>query len=306
MHFVIIGGLVLGAYLLTKMKPAPLQTAGAPASSVASAPAPVPIGTVPAPVQSSAVATLQTELAGIENQLGALAGAPTLAPTVKKTVPHMTPQQAITAALQTEGSDIDPRDAASFLNTTHQGWIDSILRGAPIWITPQQALQAGLPPSWYPTPAGYQGASSLGLVRTSSGLALQGAGIGAGLAGAVGVSQAIPFIGQAIGAIVGIFSIFTAHHAAAVKQEQSIFYTVNPAAYDYLAAIRKAVSIQQASAGEAIQAIKSLQADYEQQAAPSVKHNPCNANCEGVVWLRAVTIYWESYYQDMMTQGATQ
>jgi hypothetical protein len=230
-------------------------------------------------------------------------------PAIRLTIPHMTPAEAIAEAMRTEGNDIDSRDVwfvsgpATYTN---------ILNGVPSYVTPAQAQLIGKDPLSSTRPVPQQGLGKMTLVSTAAGLALGVTGlvaahaVAAGATGlATGVSAAIPFIGIGIAGIVGIFGVIHAHHAAAVAQEQGIFYSINPAAFDYLRVIRGAVASGQASPQEAIHALDSLLADYKTQAAPSVKHNPCNANCEGVFRINAIVIYWKSYYTDMISQGAT-
>lgn len=235
---------------------------------------------------------------------------------IKKTVPHLTAKEALAEAMQIEGNDYDPRDLAQILSPAA---LEQIVNMVTYYTTPQQAQLIGKDPLSSARPVPQQPGGKMTLVTTGAGLALGVATLAVGHAvsvagGAAAVSgtalgaasSAIPFIGIGIAGIVGIYSIIHAHHQAAVQQEQQIYYSANPAAFDYFRVIRVAVATGQSSPQEGIHALDSLQADYEKTVAPSVKHNPCNANCEGLTRVRAIVIYWKAYYNDMIIQGANQ
>ena len=320
MPFFIIGGTFLFLYVWSKMSSR--STGQATARTNAQTPAPISQSLItPSPAGvAQQIDTIQQELAALS---GAAAPLPANIPRAsRRTVPTLAPEEALREAMQGESS----RD---FNNSA---WIDNSVRDVrnmwPFYITPEQlsGYRTGFPsnPEHLSQPNG-----DLRMISTVSGLALAtggaiiGAGIAAGsitsvaaaggtiaaLGGAAGAATAaaaaIPFIGIGIAGIVGIFTIIHSHHASAVKQEQDIFYSINPAAFNTLQIIRASVLNGQASPSEAIHALDSLFADYSAAAAPSVRHNPCNANCEGVTVLHATVIYWKSYYNDMIIQGAT-
>lgn len=303
----ILGAVAVGAYALGKkaLNKLPATSPQVPSTPILPTNASNPIPKVKA-IDSAGNPTTQPKVPNVSFPQPVSAD---VMPAIRFTFPHMTPAEAIAEAMRTEGNDIDSRDA--WFVSGPATWTN-IINAVPSYVTPAQAQLIGKDPLSSTRPVPQQGLGKMTLVSTSAGLALGVTGlvaahaVAAGATGlATGVSAAIPFIGIGIAGIVGIFGVIHAHHAAAVAQEQGIFYSINPAAFDYLRVIRGAVASGQASPQEAIHALDSLLADYKAQAAPSVKHNPCNANCEGVFRINAIVIYWKSYYTDMISQGAT-
>lgn len=154
-----------------------------------------------------------------------------------------------------------------------------------------------------PTCGSAPGGSPLGLVSAAGGMALQDTGA---IAASVGssIASAIPIVGAVFSTIVGIFGIFSAHHRAAVAQEEKLQCSLVPAANNYLNVIAQAVQngVQTPEQGSA--ALDSLLSDFTAAAQPSFQNNPCNAMCEWTVVLKAIVIYWKAQYAQMAAQAA--
>jgi hypothetical protein len=120
------------------------------------------------------------------------------------------------------------------------------------------------------------------------------------------MSAAIPFIGLGVAGLIGIWSIMSSHHAAAVAQEQSDYDTANSAAENYMQLIQQGVASGQITPAHAIDALNSMFDGYMQATAASARNNPCNANCLGRMVLKANVIYWSAQYQAMEDAAKSQ
>jgi len=163
----------------------------------------------------------------------------------------------------------------------------------------------------YLAPGGCSGqpAPSVNLFSTASGLALGTTSATTGILGATGLIGAGTgaLLGAAtmgVGLIISVIGMIFAHHAAAVKQEQQLYCAAIQAANNALAVIAQAVANGQASPADAAASLDSLYQQASSYVAPAVQHNPCNANCELMVVLKAIVLYQESQYQAAAAQAA--
>lgn len=156
-----------------------------------------------------------------------------------------------------------------------------------------------------PLCAGSPQVSDLAIIKTAGGLGVADAGqvaqalANAGSDTAESVLSAIPIIGAIFSTIIGIFTIFSQHHQAAVRQENQIACALVPAANNFFQAIQQSVANGQIAPADAVAALQSLPDEFQQQAAPSYGTNPCNAMCEYTVVVRAICIYWAAQYAAM-------
>jgi hypothetical protein len=120
--------------------------------------------------------------------------------------------------------------------------------------------------------------------------------VGAGLKG-------VPVVGNLLSSVVGVFG---AHHAAAVKQEQSILCANVPAIQAFLRSIDVAVS-QGADTGAATQAMEAAYSMFVARTQPIFKN--CNAACDYRKYVRAAIEYRKLGYslrtvaQESASQG---
>ena len=157
-------------------------------------------------------------------------------------------------------------------------------------------------------PAGCQGVSTGGnikIIQSAGGLALNGTSMGlsaAGITSVAGIPLA-PFT-FGISAIIGLFPLFFAHHAAAVAKEQRIICAAVPAAQNYLQEIETAVQSGKATPEHGIQAMQSLLSDFQSTVAPIIKNDAhhCNAACVWVKELIAIVAYQNSVFADINAQ----
>jgi hypothetical protein len=114
----------------------------------------------------------------------------------------------------------------------------------------------------------------------------------------------------AVGALTALFSHIFAHHAQAVRKEQSILCAAVPAANQSLQLIDQAVSSGQATPQQGIDAMSSLLAGFGAQVAAIRKgadptsSGECNAACVMFSELRAIVAEKSSQYQDMAAAQA--
>jgi hypothetical protein len=140
-------------------------------------------------------------------------------------------------------------------------------------------------------------------------LGVTGAGVGVAVAAGAISAAAGAIVGLAtagIGTIIGIYSIFHAHHAAAVAKEQSTLCADVPAANNYLKVIAQAVQQGAATPQQAMAALDSLLSDFKSAVAPILKMNSsqCNAACYLVITLTAIVNYTKGVYQDLANARA--
>lgn len=166
-----------------------------------------------------------------------------------------------------------------------------------------QLLDVNGAPAYIPgTPACAASGVSAGSVALTS-----IATVGAKIAPLTGPAAPFVLIGSAI---VGLFGGLFAHHAAAVKKEQSVLCAAVPAANNYLQLIDQAVQTGQSSPQDGLNALASLQSGFDSQVASIRKGaNPtvsgeCNAACVMSSCLRAIILVKGSQYQDLAAQQA--
>ncbi len=143
--------------------------------------------------------------------------------------------------------------------------------------------------------------NDLQLTKTASGLALTGISTGASIAGAGAALAPVTLgISIAVVALTALFSTIFSHHAAAVAKEQSVECAAVPAANNYLNIITQAVANGTSTPQEGIQALQSLQSDFEStlSSAGVVKRGgkSCNAGCRWECSLEAIVKYLTSQY----------
>lgn len=206
-----------------------------------------------------------------------------------RTLGAITPEQAwINAAQGETGSDI-------------VNW-----RGIPHPEVPTGNISAG---GWSPSCATMP-APNVNLFQTASGLALGTTAAGVGIASATGLlpAAAIPVVGgiiAGVGVVVGIISTILNHHTAAVRQEQELGCAAIAAFNNAMSVIDQAAQSGQMRPQDAIAGLDALLSKVSAFVAPAVKHNPCNANCELLVEMRAMVNYRKSVYADLAS-GALQ
>lgn len=116
------------------------------------------------------------------------------------------------------------------------------------------------------------------ITTMTGGLALEGINVAAA-AGAFGAGAAAVLgpVTMGISSIIGLFGALHAHHAAAVRREQTVLCSAVPAANNYLDIIDKAVAQGAATADQAVSALDSLNSDFHAQLQSIYKD--CNAAC---------------------------
>jgi hypothetical protein len=157
-------------------------------------------------------------------------------------------------------------------------------------------------------PSGCQGVSAGGnikIAQTASGLALTGVTMALELAHVATFATLAPFT-FGISAIIGLFPLFFAHHAAAVAQEQKVICAAVPAAQNYLQEIESGVRAGYATPQQGIAALQSLLSDFQSKMSSIIKNDAshCNAACVWVKELTAIVAYQSSMYQDMANAQA--
>jgi hypothetical protein len=152
---------------------------------------------------------------------------------------------------------------------------------------------------------GVSAGGNIKIIQSASGLALSGVSMGLTAAGVVASAALAPFT-LGISAIIGLFPLFFAHHAAAVAKEQQTVCAAVPAAANYLQQIQAAVSSGASTPTQAIQALQSLLSDFTSQVSSIMKNSAssCNAACVWVKELTAIVAYQTSGYQDQINAAA--
>lgn len=148
------------------------------------------------------------------------------------------------------------------------------------------------------------GAKDVQLAGQAGGLALTAVTVPWGGAGTalLATGPATFGITIAIAGLVGLFSTIFAHHAAAVKKEQSTLCTAVPAANNYLNIIDQAVSSGAVDAQHALAALDSLSSDF--RSAVSGIYKSCNAACVMQMCLDAAVAKEKQKYQALAQQQA--
>jgi hypothetical protein len=122
-----------------------------------------------------------------------------------------------------------------------------------------------------------------------------------------------PIVGAIVlagAAIAEVFGAIFAHHAAAVKKEQSILCAAIPAAMDSLQVIDQAVSSGQATPQNGMDALDSVVTGFRQAVSPIIhgadpmSSGECNAACVWLSELRAIVLVKKSQYQDLAAAPA--
>jgi len=204
--------------------------------------------------------------------------------------------EAVQQALAAEGNDIDSRDASGWLSPTNPNWAATLAAG--------QISASGFSASCSSAPQ-----PDAHLFQTAAGLTLGTSAAGVGIMGATHMLTAamIPVAGAIIaaaGIAVQFISMIFAHHAAAAKQEQQLGCAAISAANNSLNLIDQAVKAGQITPDAADAALDELISQFASYMAPSVKHNPCNADCEQIITLRAIVNYRKSLYASMAAPAA--
>lgn len=200
-------------------------------------------------------------------------------------VAPLTPAQALQQAMQGESSP-------DFQNAS---WISAAT----------QNVANGRFDTTYPgyvQTCGTPAAPNLNVFSTASGLAIGAAGVGTGIAAATGAIAAgtAAVLGAATmgaGLVVAVVGMIFAHHSAAVKQEQQLFCAATAAANNAIAVLDQAMVSGQTTVAAASAGLDTLVSQFSTYVSPSVKHNPCNANCEEIVQLKAMVAYRQYMYQ---------
>lgn len=164
--------------------------------------------------------------------------------------------------------------------------------------------------AWSPNCAGMP-APNLNLFQTASGLALGTTAAGVGILGIAHLipAAAIPVVGVVIagaGAVIAVISTILAHHGAAVRQEQQLGCAAIAAVNNAVGLIDQAVRSGQMRPTDAMAGLDALVSKVSAFVAPAVKHNPCNANCELLVQVKAVVNYRKSIYADLAAAQSQQ
>jgi len=138
------------------------------------------------------------------------------------------------------------------------------------------------------------------LTQVASGLALTGVTIGVTSAGLITAAALAPWT-LGISALIGIFPMIFAHHAAAVAKEQQVICASVPAANNTLQVIEAAIAGGQATPKQGIDALNSLLSDFTSKVSSIMKNNAsqCNAACVWVKELTAIVAELKSQYQDL-------
>jgi hypothetical protein len=155
---------------------------------------------------------------------------------------------------------------------------------------------------------GSTGITNVQLGQVAGGLALTGINVAAALSTTVAAAlgTALGPLTLGISAIIGLFPLLFAHHAAAVRKEQSVLCSAVPAANNYLLIIDQGVQQGKATAQQAIAALSSLVSDF-QTTVSSIMHGTdptsqgeCNAACVMFSELKAIVLVKQSQYQDLI------
>lgn len=211
------------------------------------------------------------------------------------------------------GAVIDPMDAMhqaasgeTGSDFSPSGWV--FAPGSANMIVSGQVSATAFSPNCAGMPA-----PNLNLFQTATGLALGTTAAGVGILGVTHViaAAAIPVIGAVIagvGAAIMVIDQIFAHHSAAVRQEQQLGCAAIAAGNNAIAIIDQAVRSGQLKPSDAAAAMDTVVSKIAAMMAPSIKHGPCNADCEVLVQFKAIGIYRKSLYQSLtasQTSSAT-
>lgn len=146
------------------------------------------------------------------------------------------------------------------------------------------------------------------ITTLASGLALTGLNVAAmsspAILAAIGGSAVLGAATLGIGSIIGLFGALHAHHAAAVRREQTVLCSAVPAFNNYLDIIDKAVATGQAPPDQAVAALDSLNRDFHSELQSIYKD--CNAACVMGMVADAVIGAQKQKYQALADQAAAQ
>lgn len=279
-EWVIIGGLIAGGYLLTKKQAAgvtpPSVTPIAGGGSQPLVPA-QPSGPVPRHLLAGAALLSDSDIADMEIKL------------VKYwTYPKTDPPRFKTQALQ-----MLPNEQISLPSNCQTG--GSYL-GPPLAITATKEGELVL------GGVGAIGAAAGGTFGSAGGL------FGSGFAAAgTTLGTAIPVAGAVIGVGLSIYSAISAHHAAAVKNEQGLECSLLPPANQSLIVIENAVMQGVITVQQGQTALDTLVSDFRKAAtngqSGQLEERPGRLNAMGwyAHFLHAIVIKKQNRYASLVT-----
>ncbi|HLZ52070.1 MAG TPA: hypothetical protein VKP61_15090 [Candidatus Acidoferrum sp.] len=164
----------------------------------------------------------------------------------------------------------------------------------------------GIPGYWKNTPGDCSSASSTGAFGVTqqagayAGIGVQGAQLGAQIAGTVGtVANAIPIIGSVISVITAGFSAIFAGHAQAVAREQSTLCGAVPFAQNAMERLDASYKIGTLSGPQIAQALETIYQQFAAGVEPiiqpadesfsdAIAQHHCNAACVYLRELRGI------------------
>jgi hypothetical protein len=205
----------------------------------------------------------------------------------------LSPGGALQQALQAEGMTGNP-------DFSNDAWVSAATA---------DVSAGGISPAAFSPNCVSQPAPNINLFQTASGLALGTTSATVGiLASTTVISTATAALAGAFtmgaGAIIAVIGLIFAHHAAAVKQEQQLGCAAIAAANNSIQLINAAVANGQATPQDASTALSTLVTQIQSYMSPSIKHNPCNADCEVLTIYKAIVIYQQSVFASMAAQAA--
>lgn len=214
-------------------------------------------------------------------------------PIAKVPKPTITAQQAITQAIATE-TKLNPRDFVSgWYVATNPAWQEETVNGEIVF-------------GWNP------GATCGGLstpqisFQQAAGFATEAAAIGlssAAQAGAIAASTAAlasTVVLAPIGLIVAIIGAIFAHHAQAVARDNRAECALIPASNNAFKAIIDAVKSGQITPAQGAAGMDAISQQFLTQAGAAKNNSPyCNALCEYLIRVRAISFYWKSQFLSM-------
>jgi hypothetical protein len=144
------------------------------------------------------------------------------------------------------------------------------------------------------------------LSLTQAAGSIAGAATGATAAAMVGTTAGA-VLGAAtfgIGIVVSILTMIFMHHAQAVAQEQNLGCVGIAGANNSFAVINQGVQSGQISPADASTALNTVLSQAQKYMNPSIKNNPCNADCEAYVLIKAIVLYMQSQFEAMAEAAA--
>lgn len=117
--------------------------------------------------------------------------------------------------------------------------------------------------------------------------------------GASSIAKAVPIVGDAIGAVIGIFTDIVQHHAIAVKAEQDTLCNVAAAFNSVIGSIDSAVYYGQASVAQGVDAVRNIATQLKASIDQSIKNEVGNSgsNYKGI--LDAQVLFAQLLYTDI-------